>query len=166
MSLDNEIIYRLKQQIIDSWRDHDGGTPDEAANHYANDAQLIPAFDDSGAVVGQKQIQKWFAFQRQKYSSRLRWGFQHRVMGFRFQLQGQMVKCEQQLLTTGQKRQEDEQIRTFMVPGSSCDVWLLKHSSWEIISREIQIDFAAYGTPESLAPLDFSNHGNSYEGKD
>ena len=60
MALDSEIICQLKQQIIDSWHDHDGGTPAEAARHYAEEARLNPVFDDSGALEGEEQIQAWF----------------------------------------------------------------------------------------------------------
>ena len=155
MALDSEIICQLKQQIIDSWHDHDGGTPAEAVRHYAEEARLNPLFEDSGAIDGEEQIRAWFAFQRQKFSKEDRWDFQHRVIGFRFQLQGQWVKSQQQLLTTGQKRQEDGEIRTFMVPGHGSDVWISIDGVWKILSRTIETDFAVYRDPASMSSLGF-----------
>ena len=97
LALDSEVIYRLRQQIIDSWHDHDGGTPVEAARHYGEEARLIPAFDNSGAIEGQESIHAWFEFQRQKFGPESRWDFQHRVTGFHFQLSGDIVHCRQRL---------------------------------------------------------------------
>ena len=117
-------------------------------------------FDDSGALEGEEQIRAWFAFQRQRFSAEDRWDFQHRVMGFRFQLQGQLVKSQQQLLTTGQKRQEDGEIRTFMVPGNGSDVWIMIDGAWKILSRTIEIDFAFYRDPALMNPLGFLKSKN------
>ena len=160
MAPDSEIICQLKQQIVDSWHDHDGGTPAEAARHYAEEARLNPVFDDSGALEGEEQIRAWFAFQRQKFSAEDRWDFQHRVIGSQFQLQGQWVKSRQQLLTTGQKRQEDGRIRTFMVPGHGSDVWISINGVWKILSRTIEVDFAFYRDPASMNPLGFLKSSN------
>ena len=159
MALDSEVIYRLRQQIIDSWHDHDGGTPVEAARHYGEEARLIPAFDNSGAVEGQESIRSWFEFQRQKFGPESRWDFQHRVTGFHFQLSDGIVRCRQRLLTTGQKKTDHGELRTFFVPGSCLDAWQNKQQTWQIISREIEVDFAAYAEPQPFLPLNYPGHG-------
>lgn len=159
MVLDSEVIYALKRQIIDSWHDHDTGAPEEAARHYGQEARLVPAFDDSGSLEGQSEIRAWFDFQRQKFGPEKRQDFQHRVTSFHFQLSAGIVRCRQRLLTTGQKRIENGEIRTFIVPGSSFDAWQKKQQTWQIISRKIQVDFAAYAKPQPLMPLNYPGHG-------
>ena len=65
------------------------------------------------------------------------------------------MKSQQQLLTTGQKRQEDGEIRTFMVPGHGSDVWISIDGVWKILSRTIETDFAVYRDPSSMSSLGF-----------
>ncbi|OUU26412.1 MAG: hypothetical protein CBC13_00405 [Planctomycetia bacterium TMED53] len=163
MELNSAVITLLKQRICQSWSDHDTGTPEEATAHYAAEGRLNPIFDNSEVVVGRDQIYSWFQFQRNKFSALERWDFQHRVMSFHIQPHEQMVLCHSHLFTSGQKREESGRVRTFMVPGNSRDLWMELNGAWKIVSREIQVAFAAYGDPSKPTPLGFPTGGGRFE---
>ncbi|MDC3251542.1 nuclear transport factor 2 family protein [Planctomycetota bacterium] len=153
----SDITSLLRQKIHASWRDHDGGTPEDASRHYAENALLRPLFDDQQRIHGKERIRSWFEHQRQKFDENTRWNFQHRVMSATVDPHQNEFRCQVYLLTTGQKRNEDGEVRSFWVPGISLERWVKKSEEWQILERSIEVSFAAYGQPEALAPLQYSS---------
>ncbi|MDG2085184.1 MAG: nuclear transport factor 2 family protein [Planctomycetota bacterium] len=153
----SEITSLLRQKVHASWHDHDGGTPEDASRHYAENALLRPLFDNQQRIHGKERIRSWFEHQRQKFDENTRWNFQHRVMSATVEPHQNEFHCQVYLLTTGQKRKEDGEVQCFWVPGISLERWVRESGEWQILERSIEVSFAAYGKPEALAPLQYSS---------
>ena len=107
-------------------------------------------------IEGRDRIRSWFEFQRQKFPREKRWNFQHRVTSLTIEPSGENFLSQVYLLTTGQKREIDGEIRSFWVPGQSLDHWVMESGEWRILKREIEVAFAAYEQAEALDVLIFS----------